>query len=585
MIYSLPIKTICLTLVFLIGLVSACSQPVPSLHRDMPGSILSKEKPSQEKTDTLQEAYRYFSLASIALSEGNYKKARGYLSGAIENDPESTYLCKKMALVLKELNAYQEALVYALRSVDLDPGDVGSRVLLADVYTLMGKDYPAIEQYNNALGVEPENQRIRLLLATILIRKGRFQEAFNNVKTLTEQNPGLVIAHYYAGRINLELKQYPDSEKSFKEALKLNSKLEPALFDLGTLYQMTNRSEDAAETYKNLLALYPDNMVARERLVNLYFELGLKKEAEKQMQEIKEHSRPGERGRQALGFIYLRQGMLDESIEELNLIVSAWPNDYKSIYYLALAYEEKGDLEKALDYLKRIRPESKYFIKALIHSTYILDKQDKQDEAIALVQKAIALEQGQSELYLILASLYETKKEYEKAIKIIEGGLSYDRDNTDLIFRLGVLLDKSGDKKSCIEQMQKILDIDPDHADSLNYIGYTYAEQGIKLDEAMDLIKRASELKPDNGYIIDSLGWVYYQKGLYNEAVRHLERAAELTPDDPTIKEHLGDACLKQKTYAKALTHYEAALLLAPLDENTLKKKIDEVKQLLKQDN
>jgi tetratricopeptide (TPR) repeat protein len=133
--------------------------------------------------------------------------------------------------------------------------------------------------------------------------------------------------------------------------------------------------------------------------------------------------------------------------------------------------------------------------------------------------------------------------------------------------------------------MQKVLQIDPNHADALNYIGYTYAEQGIHLDEAMALIKKALGIRPESGYIMDSLGWVYYKKGDYHKAIHHLENAVKLTPDDPTINEHLGDAYLKKKDYKNALNYYKKALSLESPMEKQLKEKIIEVEELLKQTN
>jgi len=150
-----------------------------------------------------------------------------------------------------------------------------------------------------------------------------------------------------------------------------------------------------------------------------------------------------------------------------------------------------------------------------------------------------------------LGSIFETMKEYRRAIEVIEEGLNQDDQNTELIYRLGVLLDKSGEKERAIEQMRRIIEIDPDHADALNYIGYTYAEQGIKLNEAMDLIQKALKIKPNSGYIIDSLGWIFFQKGLYDEAVTSLEKAFSIIPDDPIITEHLGDVYFKKKEYKR----------------------------------
>ena len=578
--YSRFVQVVTLTL--LIGPLPSCSWMAHWRLQGEPVQIKSEKSPGPQKADNVQEAYKNFAMASIAMSHGNAQDARKYLAGAIEKDPGSAYLCRKMAVLLKSLKDYHGALEYALKCTALEPQNVGGLILLADIYVLMGDDDLAIEKYSEALSLNPEDQRIRLLLTTILIRKEQFVEALQHLEMLTEQNPDLVIAYYYRGRVNLETGSYKEAEKDFLSALRLNETLEPALFDLGTLYQMTDRQVEAVETYEKLLAFYPDNMGARERLASLYFKLGHKKEAEQQTQKIRDLSKPGEPARQFLGLIYLRQGKLDESIEELDLIVAAWPNDHKSRYYLGTAYEEKGDIEKALEHFRQIKPESKYFISAQMHMGYLLEEQKKYDEAIKVLENAIALQKEKIGLYLMLASIYENKEEYGKGIDVINNGLKQEGKNIDLIFRLGVLLDKSGDKSSCLLQMKRVLELNPDHADSLNYIGYTYADQGIKLDEALEMIQKALRLKPESGYIIDSLGWVYYKKGLYDKALDYLEKASALTPDDPAINEHLGDAYFKKQDLKKSLEHYKKALLLKHPEEKKVKQKVIDVERLLK---
>ena len=99
----------------------------------------------------------------------------------------------------------------------------------------------------------------------------------------------------------------------------------------------------------------------------------------------------------------------------------------------------------------------------------------------------------------------------------------------------------------------------------------------------MDMIQKALKLKPNSGYIIDSLGWVYFQKGMYDEAIQHLEKAVKLTPDDPTINEHLGDANFKLKKYKKALEYYKKSLSLKHPNQKKLNEKISEIKRLLEE--
>ena len=303
------------------------------------------------------------------------------------------------------------------------------------------------------------------------------------------------------------------------------------------------------------------------------------------MELIKKHSKPGEPERQALGLIYLRQGRVDESITELNLIVTAWPKDYKSRYYLATAYEERGDNDKALEQFRLIDQNSKYYQNAQMHIVHLLILKEKFDDALKTLEKLMALDPDNTDLYLMLAAVYEAQEKYDQAINAVKEGIKRDEKNVSLRFRLGVLLDKAGQKEACLQEMRQLLEIDPDNADALNYIGYTYAEQGVRLDEALFLIQKALKLKPDSGYIIDSLGWVYFQMGQYEKALRTLLKAVTLTGEDPTIYEHLGDASLKLEKYKKALQYYEKALSLEHPEESRIKEKINGVREHLKTKN
>ena len=112
--------------------------------------------------------------------------------------------------------------------------------------------------------------------------------------------------------------------------------------------------------------------------------------------------------------------------------------------------------------------------------------------------------------------------------------------------------------------METAIKLDPHHADALNYLGYSYADRGIKMDQALLLTKQAVALKPDNGYYVDSLGWAYFKSGMLTEALAELKRAAALVGDDPVIYEHLGDIYAKMATieYDKALALDSSVLLL-----------------------
>ena len=106
----------------------------------------------------------------------------------------------------------------------------------------------------------------------------------------------------------------------------------------------------------------------------------------------------------------------------------------------------------------------------------------------------------------------------------------------------GICYERSKQWPKAEVDMKKALELSPDQPLVLNYLGYSWVDQGVNLDEGMRMIRRAVEQRADDGYIVDSLGWAYYRMGDFENAVKYLEQAVELKPEDPTINDHLGDA-------------------------------------------
>ena len=181
----------------------------------------------------------------------------------------------------------------------------------------------------------------------------------------------------------------------------------------------------------------------------------------------------------------------------------------------------------------------------------------------------VAEHPGEEDGYLYLGNMFETLKRYPEAVVILREGLKVAPERHRLHFRLGVVLDRMGERQGSVAEMEKVVALDPDDATALNYLGYTLAEMGIRLDEAEGFIKRALELKPGDGYITDSLGWVYFKMGRYDEALSWIQKALESLPEDPLITEHLGDAYMALGKWGEAQKAYKRALNLG--HENPLK--------------
>ena len=136
-----------------------------------------------------------------------------------------------------------------------------------------------------------------------------------------------------------------------------------------------------------------------------------------------------------------------------------------------------------------------------------------------------------------------------------------------------------------VVHLKRTIQLNPNHADALNYLGYSYADKGINLEEALSLIKKALELKPDSGYIIDSLGWVYFRLGKLEEALNTLKKALGLVKDDPILHEHIGDVYEAMGNHKDAINAWTEALKFHEKEEglkDRVDKKIESVKQKIK---
>ncbi|MEL6644528.1 MAG: tetratricopeptide repeat protein [Pseudomonadota bacterium] len=153
---------------------------------------------------------------------------------------------------------------------------------------------------------------------------------------------------------------------------------------------------------------------------------------------------------------------------------------------------------------------------------------------------------------------------YDRAINLID---EPQQSHWSLYFSRGIAHERNESWPEAEADFRKALELQPDQPQVLNYLGYSFVEMKINLDEALDMIERAVAGEPNSGYITDSLGWVLYRLGRYDEAVVHMERAAELLPIDPIINDHLGDVYWAVGRYREAEFQWHRALSFDPEPE------------------
>jgi Flp pilus assembly protein TadD len=271
----------------------------------------------------------------------------------------------------------------------------------------------------------------------------------------------------------------------------------------------------------------------------------------------------GRRGGEDLGLVYLQ------------LALYLAPNQPLALLSLADLYEQVKNPQLAIKIYERMPQSSPLRRNAEIQMAVNLDTVDKTDEAKQRLQKLLKDHPADIDAIMALGSIQRGRKDFADCSQTYSKGVATianpERPNWLIFYFRGICNERAKAWAQAEADLKQALKLYPDQPHVLNYLGYSWIDQGINLDDGMRMIRRAVEQRPDDGYIVDSLGWAYYRLGNYDEAVKHLERAVELKPDDPTINDHLGDAYAKSGRTLEAQFQWAHARDLKPEPEDLAK--------------
>lgn len=521
------------------------------------------------------KAVYHFSLGVIYNLNGEPSAAAEEFEKAMEYDPWAAPIAAELAVAYIEAGWTDRALSLCLQALSVNPDDVDLHLITAGLYMNIRNIPKAVEHYRKVLSLQPENVNALLYLGTLYGDMKNNEEALKVFKKLVSVDPDHLMGNYYLGKVHLEMKNHLEAEGAFKKTLSIRPSFDAAVVDLAAVYEGQGKKALAVETLRDYLQLHPGRINVRLKLADLYQRQGQNEDAERELLRVLRIDQHNREAHINLGVLYLERGRTDEAVRMFSELFQRYPGDHRFCYFLASAYEERKDYAKARDLFNKIPPTSDLYTAAQVRIATMLKKQGRSSEAIAVVEQAV---KGQKtpNLFIFLASLYEEEKLFAQAEMALKDGLAIHGRNTELHYALGVLYEKTGRFDEAIDRMEMVLKIEPEHADALNFIGYSLADRGIRLDEAERLIAKALALKPGNGYITDSMGWVYFRQGKIDLALKYLQEAARLLPGDATIAEHLGDVLVKAGKIVEALVHYHRALALNP-DNAALKKKINDL--------
>ncbi len=248
-----------------------------------------------------------------------------------------------------------------------------------------------------------------------------------------------------------------------------------------------------------------------------------------------------------IGATLTRRGGEDLALVYLQLALYLSPNHPLALLSLADLYESVKKPSMAIKVYERMPANSPLRRNAQIQLAINLDAADRSDEAIKILKAVTTEDPRDLEAVMALGNVERGRKKFADCAQTYSQGIdvlpaSSDKTTWVYYYYRGICEERSKQWSKAEADMRKSLELQPEQPHVLNYLGYSWIDQGINLDEGMKMIKRAVDQRPDDGYIVDSLGWAYYRIGNFEDAVKNLERAIDLKPEDPTINDHLGDA-------------------------------------------
>jgi tetratricopeptide (TPR) repeat protein len=244
------------------------------------------------------------------------------------------------------------------------------------------------------------------------------------------------------------------------------------------------------------------------------------------------------------------------------------PKNDRVLIELGQNADQAGQHERALAFYEAVPEDASLRRISELQLALSLSDLDRNDEARDHLKRLVESDPTDRTATIALGSVYAGLKDYRSAADVydraVAGKATFETDDWNLFFQRGIAYERLKEWDKAEPNFRRAMELSPDQPQVLNYLGYSWVDMNINLDEGLTLIKRAVDLRPEDGYIVDSLGWAFFRLARYDEAVQELQRAVELRPEDPTIMDHLGDAFWRVGREREAVFKWRTALGLDP---------------------
>jgi tetratricopeptide (TPR) repeat protein len=533
-------------------------------------------RPSQEPDSrvSVETSVSPQSQADYAYTRGEALSQQGQVRSAIEEfrkakiyDPNSVHLRIRLAKEYVRLAQYTEALKELEEAQALlgPEGTPETYLLKAQILRATDQTFAAIETLERGIKTKEGQQDfdLYLTLGGLYVEEKNWSGAIATLeKSLSLPQAPEEQVHYLLGRCYEEGQVSAEKARQhYEKALQLKPQFAEPLLALTAWDIQHKRVKDATKRLEAWQDRHGPHPKVSETLLTLYIFNNQLEQAREQARVVMAVSDQALEVQSRLALLLIHHKKLKEGAEILEAVLEKAPDSDKLRFILATVYVELGDKEAAMVHYQKVPIYSSYYVDSVTSMTQIYWDQKRWSEAKALLVDVIKKHPHPEEVfYTSLITTLDDLKEHTENQKWLAKARELFPDSTTILFLSGLNWERLGETDKALAEMQEVLKRNPEQALALNFVAYVYAERGEKLDEALALAKKAQQLAPKDPHIQDTLGWVYYRLGQYEESVKWLERAYDRAPEVAVIQEHLGDVYSRMGLLEEAMVWYSMAL-------------------------
>lgn len=509
--------------------------------------------------------YGDFLVATYAGNVRDSRVAADRYIAALNADPGNPTLLERAFVYSVAAGNMDQAVKLAPRVIAANPqSDLGP--LIQGVYALKMKDYGAAKTaFTAAHPANDPDLMARLTLAWTAVGAGDAAAARALLEPKGDPGANVFLA-YHRARLEEVLGDTAAADTAYAAADKATGgKSLTVALAFATWLQATGRTPDAERILQNFLESAPGNPVGISAITRLRNGKPIARRLETAQQGAAEGfygiaSAVGDDEAQDAAIVYLRLAQYLDGQHD------------GALAFLGGAMERAKRVDEAIELYKEVPETSPFYVTAQVSAADLLDDNDRTEDAIKILRK---LERDPATSALAASALgdvYRQRKDWAEAVEaygraIERTGPDFSEDDWPLFYARGIANERANRWAAAEADFRQALKLKPEQALVMNYLAYSWIERGENIDEALKMLQSAVDQRPDDGYIIDSLGWAYYRLGQYDKAVEILETAIQFSPYESTLNEHLGDAYWKTGRKREAQFLWRHALKLKPEED------------------